>query len=90
MAENIVYQTEKLLKEQGDKVPEDKKKQVDTAIEDIKTAIKSEDTEEMKAKMDALNTVMQTISADLYSQAKSEPGTEPGPDQGAQPEGESR
>jgi len=91
MAENIVYQTEKLLKEQGDKVAEDKKKEVESAIEDIKTAIKSENTEEMKAKMDALNTVMQTISADLYSQAKAEPGAAaPGPDQGAQSEGASK
>ncbi|MBL7076907.1 MAG: molecular chaperone DnaK [Kiritimatiellae bacterium] len=80
-AENIVYQTEKLLKEQGEKVPDDKKSGVEAAIEDLKTAIKADDTDEMKAKMEALNTQMQAISADLYAQAAPEgaPGAEGGP-----------
>ncbi len=78
MAENIVYQTEKLLKEQGEKVPDDKKSGVESAIEDLKKAIESDSTDEMKAKMEALNTQMQAISADLYSQAAPEgaPGAE--------------
>ncbi len=69
-AENLVYQTEKLLKEQGDKVAEDKKKDVEEAIEALKEAIKAENSEEIKAKMEALTTVMQAVSADLYAQAK--------------------
>jgi len=68
-AENIVYQTEKLLKEQGDKVPDEKKSGVNVAIEELKAAIKAENTDEIKAKMEALNTQMQAISADLYAQA---------------------
>jgi molecular chaperone DnaK len=86
MAENVVYQTEKLLKEQGDKVPDDKKSGVESAIEDLKKAIESDNTDEMKAKMEALNTQMQAISADLYAQAAPEgaPGAEGGPT----PEGE--
>ena len=76
-AENVVYQTEKLLKEQGDKVAEEKKSAVESAIEDLKTAIKSDDTEQIKAKMEALNTQMQAVSADLYAQAKTDgPGPE--------------
>lgn len=69
MAENVVYQTEKLLKDQGDKVPADKKSGVESAIEELKTAVKSDNTDEMKAKMEALNEQMQAISADIYSQA---------------------
>jgi len=71
MAENLVYQTEKLLKEQGDKIAGDKKSKVESAIEDLKNAVKSENTEEIKSKMEALNKEMQAVSADLYSQAKS-------------------
>ncbi len=85
-AENIVYQTEKLLKEQGDKVPDDKKSGVEAAIEDLKAAIKSDDTDEIKAKMEALNTQMQAISADLYAQAAPEGG--PGAEGGPAPEGD--
>jgi molecular chaperone DnaK len=69
-AENLIYQTEKLLKEQEDKIADDKKKDVESAIEDLKTAVKGENAEEMKAKIEALNTVMQAVSADLYAQAK--------------------
>jgi molecular chaperone DnaK len=85
-AESIVYQTEKLLKEQGEKVPDDKKSGVEAAIEELKTAIKSDDTDEMKAKMEVLNTQMQAISADLYSQAG--PEGEAGAEGGPAPEGE--
>ena len=70
-AENAVYQTEKLLKEQGDKVAEDKKAGVEEAVEKLKKAIEAGSTDEMKAGMEALNAQMQAISADLYAQAKS-------------------
>ncbi len=70
IAENSVYQTEKLLKDQGDKVDDDKKKSVEAAVEKVKQAIVAEDVDEMKATVEALNTEMQAVSADLYSQAK--------------------
>ena len=88
MAENVAYQTEKLLAEQGDKIVADKKAKVESAIEDLKNAIKSENTDELKAKMEALNKEMQAVSADLYAQAKSQGSTqEPGAGEGA-PAGE--
>jgi len=70
-AESIVYQTEKLLNEQADKVAEDKKAGVVEAVEKLKKAIESGSTEEMKAGMEELNSQMQAISGDLYAQAKS-------------------
>jgi len=85
MAENAVYQTEKLLKEQGDKVPDDKKSGVEAAIEELKTAIKADNTDEIKAKMEVLNTEMQAISADLYAQA---PEGAPGAEGAPAPEGD--
>jgi molecular chaperone DnaK len=74
MAENVVYQTEKLLKEQGDKVAADKKAGVESALQDLKAAIKANDADGIKAKLEALNTQMQAVSSDLYSQAKSARG----------------
>jgi molecular chaperone DnaK len=69
LAENVVYQTEKLLSENGDKIPDDKKAPVEGAIENVKKALESDNTDEIKSAMEALNTEMQAISADLYAQA---------------------
>ena len=77
VAENLAYQTEKLLKEQGDKVASDKKAKVESAVEDLKKAIETDDVEQIKAKMEALNAAMQEVSADLYAQTKADaPGAE--------------
>jgi len=75
-AENLVYQTEKLLKEQGDKVAADKKSAVEKEIEKVREAIKSNDAEVMKAAIESLTQTVQTVSADLYSQARKQPGAE--------------
>jgi len=80
MAENLAYQTEKLLKEQGAKLPDDKKASAEKAVEELKAAIKNNDNDEIKAKIEALNTVMQALSGDLYAQAGAS-----GPQAGEQP-----
>jgi molecular chaperone DnaK len=78
MAENLIYQVEKLLKDQGDKVGADKKARVESAVKDLKEAVKKNDAEDIKAKVDALNTEMQAVSSDLYSKAKTGGGGGPG------------
>ncbi len=83
MGENLAYQTEKLLKEHGDKVAADKKQKVESAIAKLREALKSKDTAAVKAQMEALNGEMQAVSADLYSHAKGS-GPQQGPD-GARP-----
>ena len=79
-AENAVYQTEKLLREQAEKVAADRKAKVEAAITELKTALKDEDVAAMRAKMDALNREVQAVSADLYAQAKSSGTQAHGPD----------
>ncbi len=83
-AESIVYQTEKLLKENEDKVSEEAKTKVESAVEALKEALKSDNTEEIKAKMEALNTEMQAISAEMYAQP-GEAGAEAGAGAGEAP-----
>jgi molecular chaperone DnaK len=87
LAENVAYQTEKLLKEQGDKVDADKKAKVEKALEGLKAAIEADNADDMKAKMEALNAEMQALSADLYSKAKSADAPAGGPEAGAADEG---
>jgi len=75
MAENTVYQTEKMVKEHGDKVPDDKKAKVESAVEDLKKAIEGGNVDDMKAKMETLNTEMQAISSEMYAQASAQQQT---------------
>jgi len=70
MAENIVYQTEKLLKEQEENVDAEKKGKIEALIADLKKAIESDNADEMKAKMEALNTEMQAMSQEMYAKAQ--------------------
>jgi len=74
MAENIVYQTEKMLKEHGDKVDSDKKAKVESAIAALKKALESNSTDEIKAKMEVLNQEMQAISQEMYAHAQQAAG----------------
>jgi len=73
-AENIAYQTEKMLQDQGDKVGEEKKAAVEEAVKELRAAIEANDADGMKDKMEALNKKMQEMSADLYAQAKTQQG----------------
>ncbi|MFH1477586.1 MAG: molecular chaperone DnaK [Verrucomicrobiota bacterium] len=69
-ADATVYETEKLLKEQGDKIDAAKKAGVEAAVEKLKAAIKDGASDALRSAMEALNTEMQAVSADLYARAK--------------------
>jgi len=71
-ADNLAYSTEKLLKEQGEKVDAAKKAKVEEAVRDLREAIKAEDTARMKAAMERVNTEVQSISEDLYAKARAQ------------------
>ncbi len=73
-ADTIVYTAEKSLKDAGDKVPEDVKKEVEEKIKETREAISGGNTEEMKAKADALGESLQKIGSAMYSQEQ--PATE--------------
>ena len=81
-ADNLVYSTEKFLKEQGDKVPADKKAKVEDTVAKLKEAIKSGNAGAIKTAMEAVNADMQALSADLYAKARAAGGAK-GPAAGA-------
>jgi molecular chaperone DnaK len=74
-ADALVFQTEKQLKEFGDKIPEDKRKPIDDALETLKKAHAEQDVDACKAGMEALNTAFQAASADMYAQGGEAGGT---------------
>ena len=80
-ADSTVFQTEKFLKENEDKVSAEQKAEVEAAIEPVKKAIEAEDYEAMKTTLETLNEKMQAAATEMYAQAQ--PGAEGAPDMGA-------
>ncbi len=69
-ADQMIFQSEKALGEMGDKISEDEKKPVLEKIEALKTALKGDNIEEIKAKQEELQKDFYKISEKLYAQAQ--------------------
>ena len=67
--ESLVYSTEKLLKDMGDKVSKDEKEKVQSAIEKLKDALKADDPDRIKAASEELTTSLHGITTRMYQQA---------------------
>ncbi len=65
-AESFAYSTEKVLADNGDKVPDDVKTEVTEAITELRTALAGDDVEEIKAKQATLTAVSQKIGEAIY------------------------
>ncbi|MBU1033043.1 molecular chaperone DnaK [Patescibacteria group bacterium] len=95
-AETMVYTTEKMLKEAGDKAAEEDKKAVEVKLEALKALKDSEDVEALKKAADELAEVAQKVGAAMYQAEQkkaeaaqtSEQGAEQSPEQGAQSDAE--
>ena len=71
-ADSLVYQTDKLLREQGDKITGDEKDKVATALDELKVALDGTDTEAIKTATEVLMTASQGFAQQLYEQAAAE------------------
>ncbi len=67
-ADSLIFQTEKQLKEFGDKLPADKKAPIEDALKKLKEAHKSQDLDAIDKAMNELNTVFQAASQEMYNQ----------------------
>lgn len=65
-ADGVIFQTEKQLKEYGDKIPSDKKQAIESALENLKNAHKAQDLEQITKQLELLNTAWQAASQDIY------------------------
>ena len=91
-ADNSVYRSEKMLKDNADKLSGDNKSKIEGAIAGAKEALKGSDVAAIKAASEKLNEVWQAASAELYKAASEKRGqasAQPGPEAGPQPGGES-
>jgi molecular chaperone DnaK len=83
-ADSLVFQTEKQLKEYGEKIPADKKTVIETAVNKLKEAHKAQDIPAIDTAMAELNAAWTAASQDIYNtqQQGPQPGQQPGADGG--------
>ena len=80
-AESMIYQTEKQLKELGDKAPANVTAPVTESIEKLKKDVEKDDTEAMKATMKELEEKLMAIGQAVYQQQQAQGGAAPGAEQ---------
>ena len=83
-ADSMIFQTEKQLKELGDKIPADKKAPIEAALNKLKEAHKAQDVAGCEAAMNELNSVFQAASQEMYNAQNAQGGAQAGPNFGGQ------
>ena len=77
-ADSMIFQTEKQLKDLGDKIPADKKAPIEAALNKLKEAHKAQDIAGVDAAMAELNNVFQAASQEMYNAQNAQGGTQAG------------
>ena len=85
-ADGMIFQTEKQLKEFGDKLSDDKKAPIEAALVELKAAHESKDLTQIDAAMEKINEAWKVASEEMYKAQQEAGGANPGAEQG-QPEG---
>ncbi|MCP4551678.1 MAG: molecular chaperone DnaK [Bacteroidetes bacterium] len=75
-ADALIFQTEKQLKEYGDKVPADKKEAIETAVVELKEAHKNKNLVAIDSAMEKLNTIWQSASEEMYKDTQGDAAQE--------------
>ena len=77
-ADSMIFQTEKQLKDLGDKIPADKKAPIEAALSKLKEAHKAQDIAGVDAAMAELNSVFQAASQEMYNAQNAQGGAQAG------------
>ncbi|MNX92183.1 Chaperone protein dnaK2 [compost metagenome] len=72
MADGLIFNTEKQLKEHAEKIPADKKSAIEAAVAELKEAHKSEDMAAIDAASEKLNAAWNAASEDIYAQGQAD------------------
>jgi molecular chaperone DnaK len=81
-ADSMIYNTEKLLKENRDKLPEEEAKNIENAIEACKKAVESGNRDDIEARLNELTSSSHKLAEVLYKQTSPPPGSTTPPEQG--------
>jgi molecular chaperone DnaK len=77
-ADQLVYQTEKNLKEYGDKVDGESRGKIEAAVGRVREALKTSNTGELRSAKEALDQIWQEAASKMYASAQSQAGGQPG------------
>jgi len=77
-ADSTIFQTERQLKEYGDKIPADKKQPIEDALAELKREYEARNTANLEPAMEKLNNVFQAASQEMYNAANAEGGAQGG------------
>ena len=69
-ADSTIFQTEKFIKENEDKISAEQKQQIEDAISPVKKALEADDHDGIKSSLDILNEKMQAAATEMYSNAQ--------------------
>jgi len=83
-ADGMIFQTEKQLEEFGDKLSDDKKKPIEDALAELKTAYETKDIAVIEPALEKINEAWKVASEEMYKAQAEAQGGAPGPDAGAQ------
>ncbi len=78
-ADSLVYQTEKALRDLGDKVPSAERGEIDTKINDLKSAAQGDDLSRIQKASETLEQAFHALSQQLYAQGQPQPEAQGGP-----------
>lgn len=78
-ADSLAYQTEKALKDLGDKVPGDERSRIEGMISNLRAATQTEDTARIQKQAEELQQAFYALSQQLYSQGQPQPAAPGGP-----------
>ncbi|HWQ84649.1 MAG TPA: molecular chaperone DnaK [Anaerolineales bacterium] len=86
-ADSLAYQTEKTLRDLGDKIPGNEQQNIEQKINQLREAIKGDDIQHIRRLSDELQNAFHAISQQMYAQqaATAGPGPVPGPNSGPEP-----
>ncbi len=76
-ADNLIYQTEKALRDLGEKVPSAERGNIEAKVNDLKQAVQTDDLARIKKASDELQNVFYALSQQLYAQGQTPPGAGP-------------
>ena len=85
--DSAIFQTERQLKEYGDKIPVDKKQPIEDALAELKKEFEARNIENLEPAMEKLNTLFQAASQDMYNAANNA-GPQDNPQGNANPQDE--
>jgi molecular chaperone DnaK len=75
-ADSLIFQTERQLKEYGDKIPADKKQPIEDALAELKKEFEAKNVANLEPAMEKLNNVFQAASQEMYNAANAQGGAD--------------